>query len=169
MALRIEPLGDHERQAFNSGNGELDRWFRERAGQDQRRNLARVFVAVDDAGVAGFYSLSSFAIALEGLSADLQRKLPRYPLIPAVLIGRLARDERWRGRGLGELLLADALKRIITASRTVAVFAVVVDAADTAAASFYTRMGFAPAPGAPLRLTLPLATAVRAVSLTRDD
>jgi len=65
--------------------------------------------------------------------------------------------------------VADALKRIITASRTVAVFAVVVDAADTAAASFYAQMGYAPTPGAPLRLTLPLATAVRAVSLTRDD
>ncbi len=163
MALKIEPLADHDRTSFSSGQPDLDTWFRERAGQDQRRNLARVFVAVDsDFGVVGFYSLSSFAIALNDLDPETQRKLPRYPMIPAALIGRLARDERRRAEGLGELLLVDALKRILDASRTVAIFAVVVDALDEAAADFYLRMGFLRTSGTPLRLVLSLATASRA-------
>lgn len=167
MALRIEPLADHDRSTFASGQPELDRWFRERAGQDQRRNLARVFVAIDPGlGVVGFYSLSSFAIALSELNPDVQRKLPRYPMIPAALIGRLARDERTRGEGLGELLLVDALKRVLEASRTIATFAVVVDALDERAAGFYARMGFVPVSGTPLRLILPLATAARATRAT---
>lgn len=165
MALRIEPLSDHDRSTFSSGQPDLDSWFRERAGQDQRRNLARVFVAVDpELGIAGFYSLSSFAIALDELDPEIQRNLPRYPVVPAVLIGRLARDERRRGEGLGELLLVDALKRVIDASRTVAVFAVAVDAVDEQAAGFYARMGFVAVSDAPLRLILPLATAARAAN-----
>ena len=169
MPLRFEPLGDHDRRAFSSGQLDLDTWFRERAGQDQRRNLARVFVAVDeDLGVVGFYSLSTFAIALHDLEPEMQRRLPRYPLVPAVLIGRLARDVRMRGQGLGELLLVDALKRIIAASQTLAIFAVVVDAIDAPAAAFYARMGFKAVPDAPLRLILPLATATQAATQPRE-
>jgi ribosomal protein S18 acetylase RimI-like enzyme len=125
--------------------------------------VARVFVAVDhDLGVVGFYSLSSFTLALADLPEALARKLPRYDAIPAALIGRLARDERARGRAVGELLLADAVRRILGASRSMAVFAIVVDAKDDRAVSFYETFGFRSFPNTPNRLFLPTTTAAAA-------
>lgn len=86
--------------------------------------MARVFVAVDDEiEIVGFYSLGAFTLTLESLPDEIACKLPRYDAIPAALIGRLARNEKVRGREIGELLLADALRRILGASKTLAVFA----------------------------------------------
>ena len=166
MAIAIEPLGKHhDRSQFSCGNAALDEWFRYRAGQDERRNVARVFVARDDElGVAGFYSLSAFTLAIEDVPEDLAGKLPRYDAIPTALIGRLARDERARGRGLGELLLADAVRRILTAGRSLAVFAIIVDAKERAAAAFYESFGFRRFPTRPGRLFLPTSTAAQALT-----
>jgi len=165
LTVTVEPLGrDHDRAAFSCGRPELDDWFRRRAGQDERRNVARVFVAVDDAlGVVGFYSLSTFSLAVDDLPNEIARKLPPYGAVPAALIGRLARDERARGRRVGELLLADAVRRILSAGRSMAVFAVVVDAKDERAAEFYRAFGFAPFPDRATRLFLPTATAQAAL------
>jgi GNAT superfamily N-acetyltransferase len=165
MNLVIEPLGkQHDRTAFTCGQAELDDWFRRRASQDERRNVARVFVATDDAlGLVGFYSLSSFTLAFEDLPEEIARKLPRYDSIPAALIGRLARDERARGRGLGEFLLADAIRRILGAGKTLAVFAIVVDAKDARALAFYEAFGFRPFPLHPNRLFLLTSSAMAAV------
>jgi GNAT superfamily N-acetyltransferase len=165
LIVRIEPLGKrHDRATFASGQPDLDDWFRRRAGQDERRNIARVFVAIDDElGIVGFYSLSTFTLALDHLPEDLARKLPRYDAIPAARIGRLARDERVRGQRVGELLLADALRRILSAARAVAVFAVVVNAKDDTAAAFYRRFGFQPFPLHPRRLFLLTSTALAAL------
>ena len=165
MALTIEPLDkQHDRAAFRCGQPELDAWFHQRAGQDDRRNVARVFVAVDsELGMVGFYSLGAFTLALPDLPEDVARKLPRYDAIPAALIGRLARDERVRGQGMGDLLLADAIKRILGAGRALAVFAIVVDAKDEAAARFYQAFGFRPFPSQPNRLFLLTSTAALAL------
>lgn len=165
MILRIEPLGkQHDRATFSSGQPDIDDWFRRRASQDERRNVARVFVAVDDdLGVVGFYSLSTYTLALNDLPAELARKLPRYDAIPAARIGRLARDERVRGRGVGELLLADAVRRILGAASSVAVFAIVVDAKNDTAVAFYRRFGFQPFPLQPRRLFLLASTALAAL------
>ena len=168
--MAIEPLaGHHDRSRFSSGEPALDDWFRLRASQDEKRNVARVFVAVDsDAGgepaVIGFYSLSSFTLALDSLPAEIARKLPRYDAIPAALIGRLARHERVRGQGVGELLLSDAIRRILGVGRSLAVFAIVVDAKDERAARFYEAFGFRPFPLQPRRLFLPTATAAAALA-----
>lgn len=166
MALRIEPLGkQHERAGFTCGQPELDDWFRQRASQDERRNVSRVFVAVDDAlGVVGFYSLSSFTLSLENLPDEIARKLPHYDAIPAALIGRLARDEKASGLGIGELLLADAVRRILGASNTLAVFAIVVDAKDDRAARFYEAFGFQTFPLQPNRLFLLASSAAAALA-----
>lgn len=166
--IRIEPLGRrHERGAFSCGNTELDEWFRLRASQDEKRNVARVFVAVDDElGVVGFYSLSTYTLAIEDLPEELARKLPRYDAIPAALIGRLAREERARGRGVGELLLADAVRRIVGVGDTVAVFAIVVDAKDERAVEFYRAFGFQPFASRPRRLFLLTSTARKALLAT---
>jgi GNAT superfamily N-acetyltransferase len=165
LIARIEPLGkQHDRAAFSSGQSDIDDWFRRRASQDERRDVARVFVALDDEGtVIGFYSLSACTLALNDLPAELARRLPRYDAIPAARIGRLARHERVGAQGVGELLLADAVRRILGAARSVAVFAIVVDAKDDAAARFYRRFGFQPFPLQPQRLFLPAATALAAL------
>lgn len=171
MALTIAPLDKaHDRKAFACGQPELDDWFRRRAGQDERRNLARVFVAVDDVlGVVGFYSLSAFTLALEDLPPDLAGKLPRYDAIPAALIGRLARDLRIRGQGIGEFLLADAVQRILSVGDSLAVFAILVDAKDAAARAFYESFGFQAFPSRPNRLFLLVSTATAAVAQLADD
>lgn len=163
MGIEIEPLGKHhDRAEFSCGQPDLDDWFRLRASQDEKRNVARVFVAVDsDLGVVGFYSLSSLSLSLEDLPQEIAHKLPRYDAIPAALIGRLARDRRVRGRGIGELLLADAILRILGAGRSIAVFAIVVDAKDERAVEFYQSFGFREFPLHLRRLFLLTATAAR--------
>jgi GNAT superfamily N-acetyltransferase len=165
MIAAIEPLGKHDRAAFSCGVAALDDWFRSRAGQDERRNIARVFVAIDDRfGVVGFYSLSSFALSIPDLPEAHAKRVPRYDLIPAALIGRLARDVRVRGEGIGDLLLADAVRRILGAARSLAVFAIVVDAMDERAAELYRDFGFSPFPSRPLRLFMPASDAAAAVT-----
>jgi GNAT superfamily N-acetyltransferase len=169
MIKAIEPLGKHERAGFSCGVAALDDWFRSRAGQDERRNVARVFVAIDDQrGIVGFYSLSSFTLGLADLPPEHAKRLPRFDVIPAALIGRLARDEKVRGEGIGELLLADAIRRVIEASRSLAVFAIVVEATDESAADFYRDFGFVPFPSRPLRLFMPASDAAEAVSRSRS-
>jgi GNAT superfamily N-acetyltransferase len=164
MIKSIEPLGKHDRAAFSCGVAVLDEWFHLRAGHE-KRNMARVFVAIDDRrGIVGLYSLSSFTLAITDLPPELAKRLPRYDLIAIALIGRLARDERVRGEGIGDLLLADAIRRVIGATRSIAVFAIVVDATDEKAAVFYRDFGFVPFPNRPLRLFMPASEAADAVS-----
>lgn len=170
MAITIEPLGkQHDRAAFSCGQPALDDWFRRQAGQDEKRNVARVFVAVDDEhGIVGFYSLSSFTLAFEDLPQEIARKLPRYDAIPAALIGRFARDQKVRGRRLGELLLADAIRRILSASQSLAVFAIIVDAKDDRAVAFYENFGLRRFPMQPGRLFLLTSTAAEALAQAAD-
>jgi GNAT superfamily N-acetyltransferase len=135
MIKAIKPLGKHDRAAFSCSVAALDDWFHARAGQDEKPNVARVFVAVDDQrGIIGFYSLSSFTFAIADLSPEYAKRLPRYDLIPAALIGRVARDERARGEGVGDLLLADAVRRNIGALRSLAAFAIGASNDEAAAA-----------------------------------
>jgi len=156
-AYRIEPLGDrHNRGTFSCGADALDRYFRTQAGQDSRKRVASCFVLVaDDGSVAGYYTLSATNIALADLPPALVKKLPRYPALPATLMGRLAIDQRQRGRGLGELLLFDAFSRTLRSE--IASYAFVVDAKDDAAQAFYERYRFIQLPSAGRRLFLPLA------------
>ena len=163
--ITIEPLGKHERSAFSCGVAALDEWFHSRASQDERRNVARVFVAIDDQlEVVGFYSLSAFSLVIADLPPEHAKRLPRYDRIPAALIGRLARDERVRGIGIGELLLADAIRRALEAARSLAVFAIVVDAKNDESATFYRDFGFTSFPSRPLRLFITASDAVEALS-----
>lgn len=141
--FRIEPLGEeHDRTDFHSGSTDLDRYFQTQASQDLRRRIATCFVAVsrDTDEIAGYYTLAATSIALTDLSAAIVKKLPRYPVIPAVLLGRLAIARSYQGKGLGGVLLADALKR--SARTEMGVFAMLVDAKDEAAQRFYKHYGF---------------------------
>jgi GNAT superfamily N-acetyltransferase len=165
LKFHIEPLTKrHDRSHFTCGDPYLDDWFRRRASQDAKRDVARVFVAVEpDHGAIGFYSLSAFSLSLDDMPEDLARRLPRYEAIPAALVGRLATDLRVRGRGIGKLLLADAIRRILSATDRIAVFGIVVDAKTEDAVQFYEQFGFRRFPAHPLRLFLPTQTAMAAL------
>ena len=165
-APSVEPLGaHHDRDSFSCGIAELDEYIRKRASQDVRRRIARVFVATGDTprGIAGYYSLSAASFRREELAEEIARRLPRYP-VPAAILGRLAVDRAYQGRGLGEFLLADACNRVLEASRAMGVFALIVDATNEHAAAFYERYGFKRLPDTPGRLFLPTETLVRARS-----
>jgi len=169
VPIRFELLSRrHDRRAFASGVPALDDWFRTRATQDQRRHIAQVFVAVDELGVVGFYSLSMFTLALESLPDELAHKLPRYEAIPAALIGRLARHERAKGSGIGDLLVADAVMRVLAAAESVAAYAIVVDAKDERGRRFYESHGFISLPSRPNRLFLITETAAAALAAAAE-
>jgi GNAT superfamily N-acetyltransferase len=154
---RVEVLGPrHDRNSFASGVDPLDRYFRTQAGQDARKNLAAPFVLVlPDGTIAGYYTLSSTAVQLGELPEKAVRKLPRYPLVPATLLGRLAVDHSHRGKGYGRFMLADALYRAMRSE--IASLAVIVDAKDDNARRFYQRESFLPFPDQPMKLFRPMA------------
>ena len=148
----------HDRSAFDCASELLNRYFSQQVSQDVRRRVTACYVALSQEGrVAGFYTLASTALLLSQLPADLGKKLPRYPTVPAVRMGRLAVDQAFKGQGLGGALLADALARALRAE--IAAYALVVDAKDAAAADFYRHHGLIALPSQPMTLFLPLATA----------
>ena len=158
----IEPLGKHhDRAAFSCGDAALDRYLRKQARQDHAKDIARVFVALgpEPHVIAGFYTLSSYAIDLGELPEAQSRRLPHYPEIPAALIDRLAVALDHQGKGLGEHLLLDALRRIIETGESVASYATVVHAKNESAVAFYGKYGFIPFPNRANHLFLPAATA----------
>ena len=154
----LMPLGaTHERAAFNCDSEPLNRYLREQVTQDIRRRVAACFVALADGDrIAGYYTLASASLLLADLPASAGKKLPRYPTVPAVRMGRLAVDQAFKSQGLGGALLADALDR--AARSEIAAYALIVDAKDEAAAAFYRHHGFIALPDSPLTLFLPLAT-----------
>jgi GNAT superfamily N-acetyltransferase len=130
-----------DRSGFECGVESLDRYFKTQVSQDIKRRVTACFTALDANGrVAGYYTLASASILLTDLPESLTKKLPRYPNVPAVRMGRLAVDQSGKGKGLGAALLADALRRTATAG--IAAYAFVVDAKDESAAEFYAHHGF---------------------------
>jgi GNAT superfamily N-acetyltransferase len=164
--LDIRPLDDaHERDDFDCGEPALDCYLKTQASQDRRRHLAQTFCAtfVNTQRVIGFYALSAASVRKERLPPPLAKKLPHYP-IPAALLGRLATDRAVRGQGIGRLLVADAMLRTLNASQAMGIYGLLVDAKHEQAKAFYERLGFIPLVDAPLRLILPLHTALAAVA-----
>jgi ribosomal protein S18 acetylase RimI-like enzyme len=161
-AFTIEVLGAGEgRKSFRSGVDALDRYLRETASQDVKRRVSNCFVARDANGmIAGYYTFAASSVPLLDLPAETVKKLPRYGVIPAGLIGRLAVDQAYRGRGLGGALVMDAVRKAGSASP--AVFALIVDAKDEAARGFYERLGFLRLASREMSLFLPIATAMAA-------
>lgn len=160
MAYRFEPLTrQHDRAGFRSGSPQLDTYLQQLARKDVERRVAAAFVMVEEeapATIVGYYTLSAFSVEVTELPEELRRKLPRYPRLPATLLGRLARDVRFPGTG--SLLLMDALARALAQSLHIASLAVVADAKDDAALRFYQKYGFALLGSAPNRVFLPMGT-----------
>jgi predicted GNAT family N-acyltransferase len=161
--FRFEPLdkSKHDRAGFSCEHEALNRYLKEQASQEIKKRVAAVYVLTPDGRtIAGYYTLSQYAIDAGELSSEIAKKLhvPKYEKLPATLLGRLARSKEFKGSGVGELVLMDALRRALDHSRNIASLAVVVDAKDEKAHAFYKAYGFIDLPDHPNRLFLPLKT-----------
>jgi ribosomal protein S18 acetylase RimI-like enzyme len=158
----VELLGPkHDRAAFDCGVPILTSYLQQYARQDLERGVATPYVLVPSTNpieIAGFYTLTATAVKLTELPTETIKKLPKYPLVPATRLGRLAISVKHRGKGLVEYLLIDALKRSVEASRVVSSAAVIVDAKDESGVRFYERYGFKPLPEQNLRLFIAMKT-----------
>lgn len=165
-SIRIEPLKKtHHREDFNCGKSGLDNYLQRFARQNDIKNIAKCFVATDNAladdAVLAYYTLSSSSIEFAACPDDLVKQLPHYP-VPAALIGKLAVNKNASGRRLGEMCLIDALQRIAGVAEEMAIKVVLVDALDDNARTFYLHYGFIELPGQARKLFLPIET-VRAL------
>jgi GNAT superfamily N-acetyltransferase len=161
--MQVLPLtGNHDRQGFDCGRRELNDWLRQVARQHQVKGLSKTFVAIreeEPKRICGYYALTLAELENRNLPKIWHKKLPRR--IPGVRLGRLAVDLRYQGKGLGDLLLVDALdraRRIHTEAGGIGLF---VDAIDEQAAGYYLRLGFKTTPDNPLLLFLPTSVAGR--------
>ncbi|MCS6302728.1 MAG: GNAT family N-acetyltransferase [Nitrospira sp.] len=158
----VEPIGKHHNRAdFSCGHETLDHYLKQQATQDARRRVAAPFILTRESDhkiIGGYYTLSASGIYLEDLPDEIVKKLPPYPMVPVTLLGRLAVDQRYRGQGIGEFLLMDALQRAFMQSSQIAAMAVVVDAIDDKAIDFYRHFGFIDFPDKPGKLFLPMKT-----------
>lgn len=159
-AFWIEPLSPkHDRAPFSCGVESLDLYLQKQAGQDFKKHAAVSFVLTPDGTqIAGYYTLSQYAVQLASLPEHIAKRLPRYPMVPTTLIGRLAVSTAFRGQRHGEALLTDALSRILQHSNEVASAGAIVDAIDDPAVAFYKKYGFLELPSVSSRLFLPMGT-----------
>ncbi len=162
MAFAVEELNSkrHDRASFDCAVEKLNKYLTNLATQHRSKGIATTFVLIDPdepARILGYYTLSAASLSLEKLTDADRKGLPAYP-IPAVRIGRLAAATSARGRGLGEILLQNAVKRILQARSTLGVFAVVVEAKDASAEAFYRKYGFRLCDAQSRQLYLPLGT-----------
>lgn len=150
--LRLERLDEaHDVADFQSGNDELDSWLRRHGVSAQQMDSARTFVLVRANRIAGYFSLTMGSILRTDAPARLVRGVPAYP-VGMVLLARLAVDHGDQRHGVGSLLLAEALRKAVTAGEAAAARLVVVDAIDDRAVAFYVRHGFLAVPEHPHRL-----------------
>jgi ribosomal protein S18 acetylase RimI-like enzyme len=161
----VIPLGQQDRSGFTCGNEALNTYLLTQAGQDMKRRVAACFLAVDNAtgAIAGYYTLSASHVQLADIIPDWQKKLPRYPVVPAARIGRLAIDVQYQGRKLGVALLSNAIARAMRSD--IAAHMMVVEAKNDTAAAFYMHHGFRRDPLDPLRLFAPLSVLSRTLGL----
>lgn len=153
-----------QKQTFDCGNKTLNDYFKLYAFKNDQLSIGKTFVALDELGaVAGYMTLANAQIEADLLPQNVKEKLPRYP-VPAFRIAKLAVDLRFQGTGLGAWLLRSALKKALSVSATVGIYAVLVDAIDEKAKSFYLKYGFIAFAKHPLTLFLPIKTIAIAFS-----
>ncbi|PFG59075.1 acetyltransferase (GNAT) family protein [Pseudomonas poae] len=139
----------------------LNAYIAQHAGQDEKRNVSRTFMYIERGILLGYYALANASVAVDELSEDQKKRMPRYPM-PAVLLSRLAIDKSRQGVGLGQRLMSDFFRRVYTVSKQSGVAFVVVDAKDQRAASYYqAKLGFVASTNNPRRLILSTATLIK--------
>lgn len=131
-----------QRNQFDCGVDELNAYVFKQIGQDFKRNIATPFVLLDEEIIIGFYTLSASSVSVNDLPEEITKKLPKYPIVPVALLGRLAVDKKYQKQGLGGFLLMDALKRSFNLSKDIAIMSVIVDAKDKKAVDFYQQYNF---------------------------
>jgi GNAT superfamily N-acetyltransferase len=163
MTLRApEPLTrQHDVGDFNCGTAPLDFWLKDRA-RSSEGSSARTYVLCEREAVVGYYCLSAGAVARQALpTARLRKNAPDQ--IPLIVLGRLAIDRRYQGRGLGSALLQDAIRRCLHAGETIGIMGILVQAIDDQATQFYRKYGFMECPLGVRTLLLPTKTAAAAL------
>ena len=162
MVIKIEAFDSskHCRTDFYCEQDSLDNYIRKQASQDVKRKVSTVFVLIDDIdpklNILGYYTLSSYTVEIENLDQSFAKNLPRYPQLPATLLGRLAIDYQHKGKGFGAVILFDALKKAIAVSKQVASLAVIAEALDDNAINFYMKYGFQKFNNNSMKLYLPM-------------
>ncbi len=158
----VEPLNAtrHRRETFDCGVSVLNDFLRTRARKEMDAGTSACFVLVPRSSperIAGYYTLSAATIRRSSVPGALIKRLPRYPELPATLLGRLARSLEFQGQGIGDRLMVSALSRAVEGARQVASWAVVTDPKDNEARRFYESFGFRAL--TPDRLFLPMKEA----------
>lgn len=163
----------HDRKAFDSGVPTLNDFLYKTARQHRDKGLSNTFVLLDDNSpheILGFFTLSFLEVGAAALPGEYSRRLPKSSRLPAAKLARLAVDKRWQGKGYGDLLMADAVKRIVaTINESGGITGLFVDAKDEHARRFYLRFGFIPLQDTPLTLFLPLQTLVKGMKKLTVD
>lgn len=151
----------HDVSQFDCGKPPLDEWLRQRALKNEGR-ASRCFVVCDGVQVVGYYALAAGSVGAEETPRALRRNMPRP--IPVLVLGRLAVDRRYHGKGIGPGLLKDALRRALSVAGNVGARAILVHAIDREVASFYTQYGFKPFPEGELTFFLPIEEVAAALT-----
>lgn len=162
-----EPLGPaHDRGAFDCGNEALNRFLKQQARQEQDRHVSVCWVLPHQesaSAIRGYYTLSAYSVRVPELPQAVTKKLPRYPDVPAALLGRLAVDRTHQHQGLGEHLMLDAMSKVLEHSKALGTVMLVVDAKNERSATYYQTHGFTAFPSAPLRLFIHIDTIAEAL------
>lgn len=154
-----EPLNpSHQTNEFDSGNSALNDWLKQRSKKNEDQRGSRTYVVCVDNTVVAYYCLASGGIAHTVATGKVRRNMP--DPIPAVVIGRLAVDQRWQGKGIGSGLLRDAVLRTLKASEIVGIRAIFVHAISEEAKQFYEKHGFTASPISPMLLMVKLDDAI---------
>lgn len=147
-----EPItAAHDVSGFSCGKPALDRWLKTRALSNQEKGFTAVIVVHDDNRVVSYYSLAPTAVLTSRLPRSIRTGQPPDP-VPCLLLGQLATDERWGGKGIGTGLVKHALQRCVAAASLIGGRALIVNAVDDEAAAFWTRRGFIASKDDPLIL-----------------
>lgn len=153
-----EPLGaDHDLDAFDSGLPPLDHWLKKRAGPNETDGASRTYVICVGRRVIGYYALAAGSLIHGQATGAVRRNMP--DPVPVALLGRLAVDRAWQGKGLGRDLARDAILRVLGAADIIGLRAILVHAISDEARSFYERCGFSPSPIDPMTLMMTVAAA----------
>jgi GNAT superfamily N-acetyltransferase len=152
----------HDLSQFECGEPELDDWLKRRALRNEENGASRTYIVCAGQQVVGYYALAVGAVAHTHAPGRVRRNMP--DPVPVMVIGRLAIDTRFQGRGIGSALLRDAILRTLQAAEIAGIRAILVHAISGSAKQFYERCGFIPSPVESMMLMIPLSEAAKALT-----